>query len=281
VELLDILACRRGEMAHLNSPVEIWRLLDSSNCRKCGKRTCLAFAGAVFRGEARLDECPRLGNESIEKYVGMVSSHISADQLYGNAMEELKNMIPSTDLASAADRLGADYADGKLTIKCLGKDVSVDAEGNIITEIHVNRWMAMPVYSYIIYGVGIQPCGEWVKFRDLDGDRNFLPLFEQRCEKPLKRVADTYTGLFEDMLRVFNGQQVKYHYVADISIMLHPLPKVPIMICYSKPEDEMESNLVIFFDSTVTDNLGFDGAFGLGTGLTLMFQKIALRHSSL
>jgi hypothetical protein len=235
----------------------------------------------VFKGEAKLDECLKLDNESIEKYGGMESSHISADQLYGNAMKELRNMIPSIDLASAANRLGADYADGKLTIKCLGKDVSVDAEGNIITEIHVNRWIAMPVYSYIIYGAGIQPYGEWVKFRNLDGDQNFLPLFEQRCEKPLKRVADTYTGLFEDMLQIFNGQQVNYYYVADISIMLHPLPKVPIMICYSKPEEEMESSLMIFFDSTVIDNLGFDGAFGLGTGLTLMFEKIAVRHSTL
>ncbi|MFC2122212.1 DUF3786 domain-containing protein [Bacteroidota bacterium] len=211
----------------------------------------------------------------------MKSSHISADQIYGKAMEELKDMIPSIDLASAASRLGVDYADGKLTLKCLGKNVSVDAEGNIITEIHVNRWIAMPVYSYIINGAGNQPSGKWVTVRYLDGGENLFPLFEQRCEKPLKRVADTYTGLFEDMLHIFNGRQVNHHYTADISIVLHPLPKVPIMICYSKPEEEIESSLSIFFDSTIVDNLGFDGAFGLGTGLTLMFEKIALRHSSL
>ena len=210
-------------MAHLTSPIEIMELLDVSNCGKCGKRTCLAFAGAVFKGEARLDECPKLDSEVIEQYGEMESSHISSDQLYQNAMEEAKNKISSIDLTSAAARLEADYANGKLTIKCLGKDVSVDKEGNIITQIHVNRWIAMPVYSYIINGAGLQPSGKWIRFRDLDGDENMLPLFEQRCEKPLKKVADTYTDLFEDMLRIFNGRKVDYHYDADISIILYPL----------------------------------------------------------
>jgi len=266
-------------MTQFNGPIDILKLLDSSNCGKCNKRTCLAFAGAVFKGETKLDECPKLDNSIIGKYGGIKSSHISADQLYQAAIEEAKNRILSVDLASAAKRLGADFSSGKLTIKVLGKDVSVDAAGNIFTDIHVNRWIAGPVYNYIIHGAGNPPSGKWVTFRELDGGENFYPLFGQRCEKPLKKVADTYTGLFEDMLQIFSGKQVDYHYFAEISMLLHPLPKVPIMICYSKPEDEIESSLSIFFDSTIVGNLGFEGAFALGTGLTLMFEKIALRHS--
>ncbi len=266
-------------MAQIKSPINVLKLLDSSNCGKCGKRTCLAFAGAVYKSVSRLDECPKLDSDIIEKYGEMESSHISSDQLYQNAMDEAKNRISSIDLASSAERLGAGYANGKLIVKVLGKDVSVDDEGNIVTEIHVNRWMAGPVYSYIMNGAGKQPSGTWVTFRELDGDDNFYPLFGQRCEIPLKKVADTYTGLFEDMLHVFSGKQVDYHYYADISILLYPLPKVPVMICYSRPEDDIESNLSIFFDSTITENLGFEGAFSLGTGLTLMFEKIALIHS--
>jgi len=164
-------------MAQLNGPIDVLKLLDSSNCGKCSKRTCLTFAGAVFKGEAKLDECLKLDSEIVEKYGGMESSHISADRLYENAMQELRNKIPSIDLALAAKRLEADYYDGKLTIKCLGKDVSVDSKGNIITEIHVNRWIAGPVYNYIINGAGNPPSGEWVTFRDLDGGDNFYPLF--------------------------------------------------------------------------------------------------------
>ena len=40
--------------------MEIFKLLDKSNCRECGEKTCLAFAGAVYRGQKKIDECPRL-----------------------------------------------------------------------------------------------------------------------------------------------------------------------------------------------------------------------------
>ena len=105
-------------------------------------------------------------------------------------------------------------------------------------------------------------------------------LFGQRCEKPLKEVADTYTDLFEDMIHIFNGKQVENHYESDISLVLHPLPKVPILICYWRPDDGLESDLNLFFDSTAEDNLNIESIYALATGLVVMFEKIALRHGA-
>lgn len=258
--------------------MEIFKLLDKSNCRKCNEMTCLAFAAAIFKGRKQLDECPNIEKEIIEQYGKYTPKQISAEQLGEEAMAEMKKKITLIDLSSAADRLGAKYSNGKLTIKCLGKDFSVDTKGNIITEIHVNPWITVPVLNYIIDGAGIPVSGKWVTFRELDAGENRYPLFAQRCENPLKRVADTYTGLFEDMLQIFNGRQVDYHYPADLSVVLHPLPKVPIMICYSKPEDGLESSLTVFFDSTILENLNFESVFTLGIGLVMMFEKIALNH---
>jgi hypothetical protein len=61
---------------------------------------------------------------------------------------------------------------------------------------------------------------------------------------------------------------------------LHPLPTVPILICYWKPEPEdgLESNLNIFFDLTAEENLNIESIYTLATGLTIMFEKLALRH---
>jgi len=36
------------------------KLLPKTNCRKCGKRTCLAFAIELAKGKCRLEECPIL-----------------------------------------------------------------------------------------------------------------------------------------------------------------------------------------------------------------------------
>lgn len=266
-------------MERFTSFIDILKLLDKSNCGKCGKPTCLVFSTAVFKGESRLDECPKLSREVVERYPQLDADWHVIDGPGNDAMQELRQKTATIDLAQAAERLGADYTDGRLTIKCLGKDFSVDTAGNIITDIHVNPWIVIPALTYIVEGKGLPVSGTWVTFRELDGAENRYPLFAARCERPLQQIADSYQGLFEDMLQIFNGKHVDYHYPADISIMLQPLPLVPMMICYSGgDEDGMESSLALFFDSTVSENLGLEPLFTLGTGLVMMFEKIAARH---
>jgi len=50
------------------------------------------------------------------------------------------------------------------------------------------------------------------------------------------------------------------------------------MICYWKPEDDLASDLNIFFDSKAEENLNIESIFTLGTELVIMFEKLALRH---
>ena len=35
-------------MSHINNPMEIYKLLNGSNCRDCNEQTCLAFAVSAF-----------------------------------------------------------------------------------------------------------------------------------------------------------------------------------------------------------------------------------------
>ena len=100
--------------------------------------------------------------------------------------------------------------------------------------------------TYIIEGAGIPPTGKWMPFRELKGGMEWAGLFGQTCEKRIKKVADRYTDLFEDMLHLFNGKRVENHYESDISLVLYPLPNVPLLFCYWRPEDGLESSLNIF-----------------------------------
>ena len=95
----------------------------------------------------------------------------------------------------------------------------------------------------------------------------------------MKKVADTYPDFFSDMLDVFAGKQVKRHFDSDVSLVLKPLPKVPILICYWRPEDGLGSDLHLFFDVKVEYNLNIESIYILTTGLVTMFEKIALKHN--
>ncbi|RPH50034.1 MAG: DUF3786 domain-containing protein [Desulfobacteraceae bacterium] len=266
-------------MPPFNNLMEIFKLLDKSNCRQCTEPTCLAFAAAVFKGQRRLDECPHLESSIIAQFGASTAKPENTNREMDATVELLKRKISTIDLSSSlADKLGARFSGNKLTLKVLGKDFIVDSRGNLSSDIHMHIWVTTPVLSYIIYSAGIPVSGNWFPFRELKSGKTWYRLFEQRCEKPLKKVADNYTDLFEDMIHLFNGRQVENHYESDISLVLYPLPKVPMLICYWKPEDGLESNLNLFFDSTAEENLGIESIFALGTGLVRMFEKIALRH---
>lgn len=265
-------------MPHPKHAMEIFQLLDKSNCRDCGEKTCLAFAGKVFTGQKQIRECPRLDAAVVARFSDTENTPPSVEENRENHLEMLRNQIRSTDLAAAARRIGATCANGKLTLKILGKDFSISSEGVLSADIHVNPWVAAPFLDYVLNGKGVEPTGDWVSFRELKEGAERYPLFQKRCEEPLKNVADTYTGLFDDMVHIFGGKQVEQQFQSDISVVLHPLPRVPIMVCYWLPEDGLASSLNLFFDRTADANLSNGSLFSLGAGLALMLSKLALRH---
>ena len=265
-------------MTQLKTTMEIFKLLDQSNCRECYEKTCLAFAAAVFKGKRKLEECTHLPKEVIANYSGSTGKAQSVEEDMRNAMKRLKQKISTIDLAEAAMRVGGDFSDNKLTLKVLGKDFHVDAKGNLSSDIHINPWVSIPLLKYILDSAGKPVSGKWISFRELKNGSIQYPLFQRRCEEPLKRVADSYRDLFKDMLEIFKGEKVENHYESDVSLVLHPLPLVPILFCYWEPDEGLESDLHIFFDETVEDNLELEFLYTMTVGMVNMLQKISLRH---
>ncbi len=93
-------------MTQLTNPMEIFKLLDRSNCRKCNESTCMAFAAAVFTGQRQLSECPHLDSHDIEPSTGKREGRVSNEQELESTLEELKSRLASVDLCSASAQIG-------------------------------------------------------------------------------------------------------------------------------------------------------------------------------
>ncbi len=267
-------------MQSFTNALQIYTLLNKSNCRECHLATCMAFAGAVYTGAKKLSDCPHIQPEILNQYADKQTTPSAFEENINIAMHELKSKIRSVDLATKADDLGGFYNNGKLTIKVLGKNFSVCDSGEIQTDIHVNPWIAIPVYTYLLRGGNTAVKGRWVPLRELPSGKDWYRLFGQRCEEPLKKVADNHPELFDDLIRLFNGQQVEKHYASDISLVLHPLPKIPMLICYWYPEGDMQSDLNLFFDATAEDYLDLNSINSIGSGFVTMLEKLTLYHGN-
>src|SRR4030042_988298 len=149
-------------MIQLTNPMEVFKLLDGSNCRKCNELTCLAFAAAVFKGQRRLIECPNLESHDIEHSDGKSEGRVTNEQELEFMIEELKKRLASVDLCSAARKMGASFSDSNLTIKIFGKNFSVDSKGDFTTDLHIHPWVTIPLLNHILQSKGTPLSGKWV-----------------------------------------------------------------------------------------------------------------------
>ncbi len=267
-------------MPQFKTLLDVFKLLEKSNCRKCNEKTCMAFAAAVFQGNRPISDCPLIPPEIAGAYGSQPNKRINNHQDIEKQLAGLKAGLKKIDFMDSAQRIGAACDGAMLSLKIMGKDFRVDAAGNVYTDIHVNPWVTSPILNYILYCKGTPVKGEWMPIRQLPSGKDWYRLFGQRCEKPMKKIADTYSDLFADLVDLFNGQPVDNHYQSDVALVLYPLPLVPLLICYWHAEDGMASNLNLFFDASAEDNLGIGGLYALGTGITRMFERLALRHGS-
>lgn len=92
----------------------------------------------------------------------------------------------------------------------------------------------------------------------------------------MRTVIPTF---FKDIITIFSGNSSENDFGADLSIVLYPFPTVPMMICYWKPEDELDSWLHLYFDDTAEKNLAIESLYSVGMGFTRILDKIVQKHS--
>lgn len=266
-------------MARFKNPLEIYALLPKSNCGECGIATCIAFAAAVLKEEKQPAECSRLKEDARALLAGNIERQVNLERTRDDQVGELKKELAGSDMLSRAERIGARSAGDRLIITCLGKDFSVDSSGAVASQCHTHSWFSLPLLDYVLHCEGVAPTRRWVPFRELPCGKTWNPLFEQRCEKPLKRIADRHGELFEDLVSMFSGTSSARAMDADMGVVLSPLPLVPLLVCYWRPEEGMESQLHLFFDETAERNLPVESLFTMATGIVRMLERIMHTHT--
>ncbi|MFH1138859.1 MAG: DUF3786 domain-containing protein [Pseudomonadota bacterium] len=265
-------------MTILKTPMDVLRLVERSNCRLCGQPTCLAFAAAVIKGQKQLAECPKVDPETAGLTAAPAPRSSEPDNDIEKALKTLRARARQIDIPTRAARLGLPIVRNRLAIPVLGKKVYLDEKGELSADIHLHAWLSLPIYKFVLDSTGVPVTNKWVSLRELKKGPSWLGLFQRRCEEPLKALIEKDPDLFADMISIFNGRPSGGDSDADYAVILDPLPRTPLMLAYWKPEDGIESNLKILFDSTVEENLDIESIYAVAAGLTHMFEKILPKH---
>lgn len=262
----------------LKMPWMYSNFLKSPTAENVTKKPALPLPPKCFWAKKTLDLCPSLSREVLDQYQEKQNGSDRVAVYRDRMLADLKNQIEACDLKAAAKRVGGVFSDSKLTIRIFGKPFSISSNGTMCSDIHINSFIAGPVLEYVLQCKGVPLTKKWIPFRELKGGLEMNGLFVQQSEKPLKKIADGYPNLFEDLMTIFSGKEVDNGSEADISLALYPLPKLPIQISYWKPEEGMESDLHIFFDSSADTNANLNIIYLLSAGIVRMFEKISITH---
>ncbi|MBF0430251.1 MAG: DUF3786 domain-containing protein [Fibrobacteria bacterium] len=258
-------------------PLEVYKILNKSNCGDCHAKTCFAFASLVSQGIKHLSDCPHIPIELQDAFGYHPDSNTPGEEQQ-EALFALTKKLALLDFKKTASLVGGNVINDELEIKCLGKSFFIRKTGEIHSEIHVHSWITFPIFSYLLRASDKRPSATWVKFKELPNGMHQNPLYLQRCEKPLLKIANEDTALFLQVAGLF-GKVVNINGVeADHCILLYPLPKFPILLCYTKPEEDFEAGLMFYYPLNTEEILDIDAVYMLAAGLTIMMEKMAKRH---
>ncbi len=262
----------------IKSPLELYKHLEQSNCRRCLLPSCMAFSVAVIQGQKKLNDCPLLSMEKINELSGGIVQKKSMAEEQDAYLASLQEQIAQQDLGDIARRLDLPFSEGIVGVRCLGKYFRIDAQGGMTSECHCNNWVHIPILHYLLQSKGLQPAGEWIDFpalQDAGGKERF---FAHRCEESMKQLVDENTELFFEILDLFEAEEIQ-ETKADKARILYPLPKVPFLINYWESEEDFPSKLNILFDSKASENTNVESVYMIGRGMVEMFHQLIIRHS--
>ncbi len=227
------------------NPVEIYKKLPGTNCGKCNQKACMPFAFALLKGEADLSACPGLTDKEKAEMAASVKKNDWREDLIASLKEDIRKV----GFHETYGNLGAELRDGKLLIRCFGRDVIVGPDGEMQTESSLTPWMRMLVLFYIRNGGGHALSGKWVLHSELMGGLMKYKAFQRECEGPLRELFDRH---FEKTAMVLDryGSTHPAGFATSSAWLLNVFPMLPVVFLYWPEDDEFESKVTIRFDSS-------------------------------
>lgn len=229
------------------NPLEIYKHLPRTNCGECPQKTCLGFAIRLKTDTEGLKDCRYLDPSKVSEIRSMLKKGDWRDGLIGSLKKEVRGL----DISKAGVELGATIRDSSIEIRCIGRDYLIDNEGNITPEPY-NKWISILLLHYIRHQGRGDLTGQWVSFSELKGGLVKSSTFQRDCEEPLRELFDDLGDRIDPYIERIGGSPV-HGWPVDKAWMINLLPKIRVLILYSKGDEEFPSSLKVVFDR-ITDN---------------------------
>ncbi len=141
--------------------------------------------------------------------------------------------------------------DGHIWVPLLGENfaVHVDEEKVLLNGTEPARPdKGLIVVHYLIGAMSIEPTGNLVSFRELQGGDVYWKAYEGRS---IDRIQDFFGERPEALHDAVRGLKVKKAPMGDVGYVIEALPKVPVIVAVWRADDELPASANVLWDETV------------------------------
>jgi len=192
------------------------------------------------------------------------------------AWETLAMLKPADVCRSAA--VTYETASGCYAVRSFGRDIVVSLKDRTVLDLHpvlgippgeYGQLFPLAVLSYLALAKDIVPTGQLVRIQDIRGGGIFT---KGSHVLPLDTIAACHGKDKEGFLRrgkMLGGETMT---IADASVRLHPLPRIPVTLTLWLADEEFPARTDLLFDSTASLQLPTDILWSLAL-MSVLFMR--------
>lgn len=226
----------------------------------------MAFAAALSRGDATVDECPEMDTRARE-----VLSNIEIKDWKKQLIESLREEVKGLDLSDIARGIGAEVEEDGIMVYLFGMPYKIHHDGQISTNAYINPWIEILLLHYVRTSGKGKPSGQWVSFSELKSAMVKSASFHRDCEEPLRELLDKDPKGVEGFL-IRLGARREAVEGCPSAWYIKALPKIPVLILYWPGNDDGPSQVKILFDRTADRFLDVESLIFLFEGLVNLIE---------
>jgi hypothetical protein len=176
---------------------------------------------------------------------------------YQTALNMAWECLTALDFEEVAKRSNATLAlDGDgFVLTFFSKEYRISPSRRIVSgpdDREVKSFIAVLLLHYLAYARDIEPAGELITFRDLEGGDVYYDAFLRRSVIPITNVFGSNSEALSEAGEKIKAEPVKY---GDVSLLINVLPKVPVTVILWEGDDEVPASSNILFDASIKELL--------------------------
>jgi len=185
--------------------------------------------------------------------------------------QSLWQRLRERDPGEISKRALIEFDGHRFLIPFLGDLYAVDPQGEflVLKGPEPSAELQVSVIEYLLGAKEIESLGRWVMMKDLKGGRGFAQSHPLPLEGIMERFGRDREG-FVQKGRSLGGKVFKF---GDASILLKPLPRIPMLFVLWEGDEEFPPRLNVLFDPTATEHMRLDALYGLAV-------EVCRRYSS-